>query len=1314
MEFPSINIQGNIISSEILDKIRNEDIKYQTPADFGLERRTSVRDEIGLAWAAARGHYIAFKLRVDRLKDGESGASETRNSWMLPLLRELGYDVEKAPAYIHPDSQKTYAISHGAQNLAGFPIHIMGYNDKLDVRREAGGPRLSPHALTQEYLNNTDHVYALVSNGRYLRLLRDATRLVRLSYLEFDLVKMMEEDLYTDFAILFRLLHASRMPKNPDQAEDSFIEFYHQESLASGSRIREKLSQAVEQSIKDLANGFLIHRENEELRKWVQSGSITAADFYLYQLRLIYRLLFLIVTEERNLVFPESKNQITQKQRKIYYSFYSIERLRKLAAKRFFVDGRKYDLWEGLKSTFMLFENAHYGERLGIMPLGSGLFSPGAIGDLSICKIDNESLLKVIRQLTFFENDQKQLVRVNYSDLDVEEFGSVYEGLLELEGEFSDLNGNPFFKFVPGKGRSSSGSHYTPEELVKPLIKHSLEYILEDKLKESNQETALLSIKVCDVACGSGHILLSAARRIATELARVRTHEDQPAPPAMRVAIRDVIRQCIYGVDKNPLAVELCKVALWLEAHNPGEPLNFLDHHIKCGDSLVGLANKEELSNGIADEAFKALPGDEKEVAEAFAKKNKTERKDRLNRQTVINFDQNVSQKLEDILTSFEQFDALTEHTPQEIDAKAKAYNRLIHSGNLQRLKTLADIQVGQFFIPKTTIKKESLATDGGYFLYLTGEKPIPQFVLGECIQISAEKRFFHWFLEFPEVFQKGGFDCVLGNPPFLGGQKISGTFGDNYLEYIKFQFAPIGAVDFVTYFFRRIFEIIKLNGFQSLISTNTIAQGRAREDGLEVIIRQGGTINHALRNMKWPGKAAVVVSLVTLTKQIWKGKFLLAGKEVTTITTYLDNAETVGSPFALKQNENKSFQGSILLGKGFTLEPLEAKSLIIKNGKNNDVLFPYLNGDELNNNPDQKPSRWVINFFDWPEDRAKGYPECYEIVERLVKPERILMEGDRGAEYWWQFLRARRELYCRIESMARVLVIARISKTVAFHFIESKSVFADALVVFPFSTWYPFALLQSSLHNNWAWTYCTTMKSDLNYTPGKTFDTFPFPQKKIPAQVNIVESIGAEYHDHRHKLMLQIQLGLTRTYNLFHTKELRVISLEENLSANKSLQKSVGKESEHLRRHLSITAGTIPFNDAIIGVFKLRELHMQLDKAVLEAYGWSDIQLRHDFYEVDYLPENDRIRFTVHPDARKEILKRLLELNHQIFEEEARQGLHKEEDVKKFYEQKGKPVPAGIQFSDKQVRAKKKGKAGGLVVEEPDGHYGDLFDLQT
>ncbi|WP_449258440.1 Eco57I restriction-modification methylase domain-containing protein [Chlorobium limicola] len=1274
MNFSSITIQGNILSSEIIDKIRNDEEKFQNPADFSLDRKASVRDEIGVAWSAAKAHYNAFSLRIDRLREGDTGTSETRNSWMIPLLRILGYDVEKAQAFIHPDTQKSYAISHEAANLNGFPIHIMGRHDDLDRRRETGGPRLGPHALVQEYLNNTEHTYGIVTNGRYLRLLRDATRLVRLSYIEFNLEKMMEEELYADFAMLFRLLHATRMPENPDAVEESPIEYYHQESLESGTRIRENLSKAVEASIKELANGFLKHPDNSELLQQIERGIIKAGDFYADLLQLIYRFLFLIVIEERNLVYQDSKDESLQRKRRLYYDYYSIEKLRRLALKLHYVDGRKHDLWQGVKATFRLFEEAYYGEKIGIKSLGSGIFSPAALWILPKLLLGNEVLLKVIRHLTVFENDQKQQVRVNYSDLDVEEFGSVYEGLLEYDAEFKNINGVWQFGFVKGNKRATSGAHYTPEELVKPLIKHSLEYVIEDKLKEADKEKALLSIRVCDVACGSGHILLSAARKIAIELARVRTNEDQPSPSAMRHALRDVIRTCIFGVDKNPLAVRLCKVALWLEAHNPGEPLNFLDHHIKCGDAIVGLAHQEELFKGIADEAFKTLPGDDKQVASVLAKRNKAERKQReaetgsLGLQLMLGASREVMQKMDSLIGRLKAFDQLPEHTPEEIAAKTAAYRELQQSTALHDLKLLADIQVMQFFTPKNVENQRDFVTDKTYFGYLQGGQVIPFGLEVAVFEQVATQRFFHWFLEFPDVFAAkegkdsgtSGFDVILGNPPFLGGQKLSGTYGANYLEYLKYTYAPIGAVDLVTYFFRRIFTIIREKGFQSLISTNTIAQGSAREDGLDVIVRQGGVINHAVRSMKWPGIAAVEVALVTITKQPWKGKFVLAGKEVSTITPYLDDSETLGNPYPLKQNEGKSFQGSIILGMGFILEREETVALINKKAKNQDVIFPYLNGDDLNKNYDQSTNRWVINFFNWPEEKCRSdYPDCFEIVEKCVKPEREKNKYSKNAkEKWWLYERLRLEMYDAINSLSRVLVIARTSKTGAFAYVSNKNVLNANLTIIASERFSDCAILQSVIHIEWAWKYSTKLKNDLIYQSSDVFETFPFSQNLTAEQEQQLEQIGEAYHEHRKQLMLAMQLGLTKTYNLFHARQLRPMQPEEEQLDDKAFQKLMGKDAALLRKHLARTPGTITFNKAIAGIHKLRDLHIQMDNAVLEAYGWSDIDLRHDFYEVDYLPENDRIRFTIHPEARREVLKRLLSLNHKIHAEEVASGL--------------------------------------------------------
>jgi hypothetical protein len=740
MNFPSINIQGNILSGEILEKIRNEDINHQTSASFGLGKNVKVRDEIGLAWSTMRGLWQTFKIRKERLAPEDSGTTETRNFWMLPFLTTLGYDVEKATAELIDN--KTYAISHRAPNLQGFPIHITGINDSLDKRRETGGPRLSPHALVQEYLNKTDdHLYALVTNGRHLRLLRDATRLVRMTYLEFDLEKMMEEELFSDFAILYRVLHASRMPQEKGEGETAIIEQYHQDSLEAGARIREKLSEAVEYAIKHLANGFLQHPGNNDLRHAVSEGAITPSEFYLYSLRLVYRMLFLLVIEDRGLVYPDKLDDEAKKRREAYLGFYSLNRLRRMAERKLFVDGGKHDLWENLKVTFSLFESLRLAQKLGLQPLASGIFHPDAMGPLSGTRLYNHDLLEVMQRICYFhDHERKLMVKVNYSDLDVEEFGSVYEGLLEYKPVFSELIGKPVFNFQAGTERSSSGSHYTPEELVRPLIQHSLDYIIDDCLKKPHerleaepgsmplkamQEKALLGIKVADVACGSGHILLSAARRIATELARVRTGEDQPSPTAMRHAIRDTIRHCIYGVDKNPLAVELCKVALWLEAHNPGEPLNFLDHKIKCGDSIVGLAHRQELKNGIADEAFKTLAGDDKEVAAAFRSQNKRERMERRVKETQLatEFEQTTTASVQEAIAEYTSFAALPETTPEEIARKEKAYQRFLDGRGHQWLKLMADLQVAQFFIPKTAENKEYLLTDSPYRQMLAGYK---------------------------------------------------------------------------------------------------------------------------------------------------------------------------------------------------------------------------------------------------------------------------------------------------------------------------------------------------------------------------------------------------------------------------------------------------------------------------------------------------------------------------------------------------------------------------------------------------------------
>jgi len=316
------------------------------------------------------------------------------------------------------------------------------------------------------------------------------------------------------------------------------------------------LSRAVERAIRDFANGFLAHSANDTLRQAISAGALQADAYYQSLLRLIYRILFLMVIEERGLIFPSGADAT---KRDMYYHYYSLQRLRRMAEKRYLADRRKHDLWLSLLATFRIFEAGGPGHKLGIAPLAGDLFSPDAIGLFGRCTLGNDVLLGCVHSLGLYEHpDTGQIIRVNYAALNVEEFGSVYEGLLEYKPHFLPADNHIEFTFTQGDERAITGSHYTPDDLVQPLIKYSLDYLIAEKLQEPDAEKALLSLRVADIACGSGHILLAAARRIAAELAIIRTGEEQPAPAAFRAAVRDVIRECIYGVDQNPLAIELC------------------------------------------------------------------------------------------------------------------------------------------------------------------------------------------------------------------------------------------------------------------------------------------------------------------------------------------------------------------------------------------------------------------------------------------------------------------------------------------------------------------------------------------------------------------------------------------------------------------------------------------------------------------------------------------------------------------------------------------------------------------------------------
>jgi type I restriction-modification system DNA methylase subunit len=1234
MNYPSIRIEGAILSPDILEKL--DETIGQRPADFGLDTNVKVKDEIARAWADAQDYWRIFQRKLDTLKADSPATTETRNLWIVPLLGLLGYQLEYQPKATELNG-KTYAISHRTINRGNTPLHIIGYRetaglDRKPERTHIGAPRMSAHGLVQEYLNLHDELYGIVTNGRILRLLRDSSRLIKLTYLEFDLDRIFTDGLFADFAVLYRLLHATRLPISHDAAAESLLERYHQDSLDSGARIREGLSKAVEQAIKDFANGFLRYPHNDALRNQINTGQLTAETYYSYLLHLIYRLLFLMVIEERGLVFP---NNAKPQHRDIYQNYYSLQRLRRLAEKRHLADQRHHDLWLSLLTTFKLFESETTAHKLGLAPLAGDLFSPQAIAILGQSSLGNDVLLGCLRALSLYQNpDNKQILRVNYAALNVEEFGSVYEGLLEYQPVFemqpyaTGDNKAIEFVFAQGDQRAATGSHYTPDELVQPLIKHSLDYLIEAKLKEANPEHALLSLRVADIACGSGHILLAAARRIATELAIVRTGEEQPSPPAFRTAIRDVIRQCIYGVDLNPLAVELCKVALWLEAHNPSEPLNFLDHHIKCGNAIVGFARREELERGIPDEAFKTQPGDEKDIAALFRKKNKAERGKQGQLQV---FDPMLEQQLETILNRWRELSLLPERTPDQIDSKKRRFQEFNQSPDTWTLTEIAALPIAQFYIEKTNANKYKLITDAEYQRFLKGQQTPQGQAVAEAFDIAYRKKFFHWFLEFPEIMARGGFDCILGNPPYLGGQKLSGTYGYPFCTYSRWEFSPAGLSDLVVFFLRRIYTLLSSGGFTAFITTNSIQDGDIRKDGLEQVLAQGGEINMAVRGIKWPGRANLVVSLVALHKGKWGGKRQLDGKDVPFISPYFEDSEDRGEPSTLHDNTKRIFQGSIFLGEGFLLSHAEANDLIDTDAHNQEVIYPVLIGQEVNNNPEQKPGRSIINFLDWSMEQAQVYSAPFERVFIFVKPEREKVSRQARRERWWQYAERATGLYNAIRSNDRCFVASLVTKHLNFSAVPTNYVYTHKLCVFATDRWDLYVILQSNLHEIWARKYSGALETRLNYSPSDCFVTFPFPEDLWQTANPDLADLGERYHEHRRALMRQLWLGLTDIYNLFHTQGLTPERVAK-------VSKKTPEEAE----------------TGLSGIIELRRLHVEVDTAIRNAYGWHDLNLGHNFHEVETLPENDRVRYTLSPEARKEVLKRLLALNHQRAAEQA------------------------------------------------------------
>jgi len=782
-----------------------------------------------------------------------------------------------------------------------------------------------------------------------------------------------------------------------------------------------------------------------------------------------------------------------------------------------------------------------------------------------------------------------------------------------------------------GTDRRSSGTHYTPRSLTEPIVQYTLEPLVyvgpaegkpkgEWKLKSAKE---LLDLKICDMACGSGAFLVQAARYMAERLLEAwdnakkanpktpgitpegmpstgKTNEALiPDDPAERktYAMRIIAQRCLYGVDKNPLAAEMAKLSLWLLTLAKDKPFEFLDHSIRCGDSLVGLHSIDQLRHYSlrpdADDTIWFKGPLDFAVDEAI----------------------NLRLELEDMPAN--SVDDVRRQEKLLIEANEK----------IARLRCAADLLVAaEFWGESIKDRLERIRHAAVKSVHYVERGQAEDFK-----QIAAKERqgqtMFHWPLEFPEVIVKrGGFDAFVGNPPFMGGKIITGSFGRSFRNFLVTVIAAefTGNADLCVYFLLRARQLGHDCSALGLIATNSIAQSDARKIGLDRLCEAGAAIIRAVKSMPWPGDATLEIALVWLYFNGWHGDCSIGGECVPAITPMLTPATELDPTDVnvLAANEEKAFLGACVRGIGFVLTHEEAAQYILHDPENKEVLFPYITGKELNAHPDMSPGRMVINFFDWPKERAVKYTSLFKRVQDLVLPERLKIphEATRKAksELFWQYDAHAKGLFAVLLTLRFAFARSKVANLHSIGQIDTSTIPSEQVVVFAFDSYSWFGVLQSSFHEVWARQYAGTLRTDLRYSVGDCFETFP-----RPLEVECVEGIGGRYYEHRSRVMHVRREGMTKTYSRFHNSEETSADIQE-----------------------------------------FRNLHVEMDQAVAAAYGWVDLDLGHGFHET-----KQGVRFTISEPARCEVLQRLLKLNHERYAEEVRQGLHD----KKFPKAAGK-----------------------------------------
>ncbi len=1172
-------------------------------------------------------------------------------------------------------------------------VSVRAPGENLDRSTSGGGAlELSPHGRMERLLRHTGVPAGLVFNGETIRLVSapDGESSGWLDFRVRDMIQTAGRPICTAMRDLLGQARLLALPREKRLA--ALLE----DSRKFQNEVSERLADQVLHALYELLRGFQAAHDASEgqlLRRWLDEDP---DEIYRGLLTVVLRLVYLLYAEERDLL-PQDETFLGG------YSVSGLyERLRADASLFPDTMDQRYGAYAQLLAVWRMVHAGAHAPQMDMAPKYGDLFHPdrypflegrtaGAwqvLERIDPPRVGDGAIHRVLEKLIVLDAE-----RISYRALNVEHIGSVYETMMGFRLETAagpgvaikaakkhgapatvnlealldqdpskrvkwlkdrtdrklspkvgkttrtantleevhaaldgviDRNATPdlvpagAMVLQPSEERRRSGSHYTPRELTEPIVRTALEPILARLSEESGGSVhpeQILDLKVCDPAMGSGAFLVEACRQLADNLIEAwRAHSATPEIPPDEdeqiFARRLVAQRCLYGVDRNPKAVDLAKLSLWLVTLAKDHPLTFLDHALRHGDSLVGLSIPQ-----IRAFHWKGNAPDFQAGFEALRGQEHLDKAAELRRQI---------READTTVSDWELRDMWRE-ARQETD----------------NVRFLGDLVIAAFFDGSKPREREVRRKAFAHHV-LTSEADQHHERLAELRSDDPPLAPFHWEIEFPEVFDRPnpGFDTIVGNPPFAGHTTVVRSNVKGYTQWLRLVHPQaIGKCDVVAHFFRRAFDKVRYGGTLGLIATNTIAQGDTRISGLEQICSIEGKIYSVRRRHKWPGSASVVVSVIHISRGEIEIHPVLDGKTTTRITAFLFDKGQNTSPSRLSSNMGQSFQGTNLVGMGFTFDDTSRKGiassisdmqrLLRDRPSNRQVIRPYLGGKELNTSPTQSPHRYAIDFGTLSEEECRQrWPELLSIVEQKVKPERLRsVKGSntshaRRASIWWQPYHQARALYTHISQLSRIVAVSYVGQHMSFAICETGRMFAGTLICFPFDTYAAFCALQARPHEAWARFFGSSMKDDLRYTPSDCFETFPFPENWETR--SDLETVGEEYYEFRAALMVRNDEGMTKTYNRFHD----------------------------------------PYeNDPDIA--ELRRLHAVMDRAVLDAYGWRDIPTDCEFlldYEINeetWSPRRKKpYRYRWPDEVRDEVLARLLELNARRAAEEARAGL--------------------------------------------------------